>query len=130
MNNVLTRIVLFEKNLCFSNYDNPYKCPMYLWTKISKEILSIECPTQQIEFISKNILALILKIENFSISPTMYNPYDFTPLKKIFFNNNLYFYIPYIELSNDISKFESIDGFILKNIICKSWDEKRIYRNI
>ena len=130
MSNVVTRIVLFEKELCFFKYNNPHKVPLYLWESISNEISFIESITEKIEFISKNILTSILKLDNFYVCPTMYNPYDFMPLKRIIFGNKLSFQISYSGLDNNIVPFKKIDGLTLKKIICKSWDEKRDYRNL
>ena len=120
---LLTRIVLFEKILSLSDCRNPMSVSDGLWKKISIEfpVLRFE---QTAEFIANKILSPMLKIDNFSISPTYYDPNDFTPYRKIIFGPHLIFELN-IETIRDTHNFCFENS--LKEYVIAIWEKADNY---
>lgn len=123
----LTRLIIFEKLATnFSSYREPNDVPDFLWEKITTQIYSIHDADEKLNFISKNIFSFFLNNKECHISPVMYDPTTFSPIKFIYFpSKEIKLKISFTELYFEINFIDQIPEWLkLKETICKTWESK------
>ena len=121
--NVLTRTVLFEKQTSFYRCRIPHDVPNFLWKKKEKELNQNQNMEDRCNYISKEILGPLLKSEDWIISPVIYNPNDFSPMRKVIFISKRTSFEITSELAQDVIGWGvPIQENFLKEYICGIWE--------
>lgn len=120
---VLTRTVLFEKQTSFYRCCTPHDVPNFLWEKKEKEFNQNQNMEDRCNYISKEILGPLLKSEDWILSPVIYNPNDFSPMRKVIFISKRTSFEISVELAQDIRGWGvPVQENFLKEYICGIWE--------
>jgi len=125
--NVLTRTVLFEKQTSFYRCRTPHDVPNFLWKQKDEEINRQNLNTEdRFHYICKEILGPLLKSEDFIVTPLIYNPNDFSPMRRvIFISKNTSFNIT-AEFAQDLKGWGvPVQESFLKEYICAIWEDRK-----
>jgi hypothetical protein len=126
---VQTRIVITEKAVSFIRYRHPKDVPDYLWRKafcdpdFNRTTHELIC-----HYIAGKILEPMLGSKDWFVSPTVYNPENFMPMKVIRFNGMPWaaFQIEGLELIQDTVYCFEEDFTTLKEVVLKAWGRQRL----
>ena len=122
--NVLTRTVLFEKQTSFYRCLTPYDVPNFLWKKKDEELNNQNLSTEdRCHYISKEILGPLLKSEDWIVTPLIYNPNNFSPMRKVIFISKKTSFDITAEFAQDLRGWGvPVQESFLKEYICAIWE--------
>lgn len=135
---IATRLVLFEKTGGFEAYNSPYEVPDSHWKRAFNEMnytIYKQCNINRnnydvaLEYVAGNILIPLLRgvypVTHYEISPTLYDPMNFIPMKEVMcltqnFSQVISFNFS-TELVSDLRGYYVNDN-MLRDLVYYAWD--------